>query len=130
MISAIDSCEKEVITVAVGKAMSCGAILLSHGDTRFATSNSRIMIHEISQGLPESNVNDLKNDTAETTRLNKYWQKIIADNCGYSQKQWSSLFTNQKRDIYLSATEAKSFGIVDKIGFPKIIEEVSYKLVY
>ena len=129
MVGVLDSVKNKVITVCLGKAMSCGAILLSHGDIRFATPSSRIMIHEVSSGS-EGNVNDLKNDVAETSRLNKHWQKIIAENCGYSPKEWSALFTNEKRDIYLNPEEARRFGIIDRIGYPKLEEHTTYKLIY
>ena len=50
MIETMDEVPNPIITVAHGMAMSCGAVLLSHGDIRFVGKNSRIMVHEVSGG--------------------------------------------------------------------------------
>jgi ATP-dependent protease ClpP protease subunit len=57
MIDAIESCNNTVVTVATGKAMSCGAILLACGDTRFITPRTRVMIHEVTAGH-DGNINE------------------------------------------------------------------------
>ena len=50
MIQTMDSVPNEIVTVCYGKAMSAGAILLSHGDVRFCSPHSRVMVHEVSAG--------------------------------------------------------------------------------
>lgn len=131
MISAIENTKSDIVTVCLGKAMSCGAILLSHGDKRFCTPTGRVMIHETSSGA-YGNINDIKNDVEEGKRLNKFWMEILAKNCGYSLKQFNKFFSNAKRDIYLNAAQAKRFGIVDLVGYPRVEEhkKIIYKLVY
>lgn len=129
MLAILDAIPNKIITSCLGKAMSCGAQLLAHGDLRFASPHSRIMIHELSVSA-RGNINEVKNDAEENIRLNKYWNKILAENCGYTFKEFMALFTNERREIYLTAEKAKAFGIVDKIGFPKLEEHTTYKLVY
>ncbi len=130
MLTILDSVPNQVITVSVGKSMSCGAMLLSHGDIRFASPRTRIMVHEISGGT-RGNANDIKVDASETLRLNKYWNKLMAENCGYKTvKEFEALFTNETRDLYLDAKSALKFGVVDKIGFPKLEKQVKYNLVF
>lgn len=124
MISVMDSVPNKIITACTGKAMSCGAILLSHGDLRMMAPHARVMVHEISAG-DIANVNDLLNSTKEVTRMNKYFMGLLASNCGY--KSYKELpFSNECRDIYMNAEKALKFGIIDKIGTPKVEKVVRY----
>ncbi len=127
VLDTLDSVPHRIITVACGTAMSAGAILLSAGDERYVTKNSRIMIHQISAGT-WGNIDDVKNSTEEISRLNTQVMDLLAKNCDKSVKQLNKLFKD-KRDIYMSAEEAVKFGIADKIGCPRLIEEKSYNIV-
>lgn len=127
MVAAIDTVPNKIITVAMGKAMSCGAMLFSYGDVRYASPYARIMVHEVSAGA-FGNVNDMKVTTHEVTRINDFWMTWLAKNCGKSLKQLLKGFTNKKRDIYMNAEEAIKFGIADKIGFPKVKKVVRYEV--
>src|ERR1700693_3667985 len=64
MIETMDEVSNPVITVAMGKAMSCGAMLLSHGDIRFCGKHSRVMIHEVSIGTG-GDVHDVESTAKE-----------------------------------------------------------------
>lgn len=128
MFSAMDSVKNKLITVCMGKAMSAGAMLLSHGDIRYAHPHSRMMIHEISAGT-WGNINDIKNSADELDRLNKYWMEILAGNCGLTRKQLLKNFTNKQRDLYLTADEALKFGLIDKIGAPQVKKTARYELI-
>ena len=127
MISLLDSIPNPVITVAVGKAMSCGAVLLSHGDIRCASEHARIMVHETSGGA-SGNIQDTRNTIKEGHRLNVYLMKLLAQNCDMPFKKMKSLFSNEKRDLYLTARQAKSMGLVDKIGLPKVTKHTKFEL--
>ena len=126
LLDTFDSVPNKIITVACGTAMSCGAILLSAGDVRYATPNTRMMIHKVS-GMSFGNADDLKNSAAEIDRLNDKIMEILAKNCGKTMKQLNSLLKD-KRDVYMSSDEAVKFGLVDKIGFPRLIEKKSFEI--
>lgn len=130
MIATMDDVDNPIITVCMGKAMSCGAILLSHGDLRFCDQHARVMIHEVSSGT-YGDVHDIAADAAEIKRLNEHFMTLLAKNCGlkngYSDLR-KMIKEQDGRDKYLSAQEAKEFGIVDMVGLPKISVSTVYEL--
>jgi ATP-dependent Clp protease protease subunit len=112
----------------MGKAMSCGAILLSHGDIRYCGPNSRVMIHEVS-GASWGDVHDVHNDAVETVRLNEHFLGLLAANCGIKNgyKGLRKLIKDRDgRDIWLDAKAAHAFGIVDYVGIPRIVKLTQY----
>ncbi len=117
-----------LITVCMGKAMSCGAILLSHGDIRYCGTNSRVMIHEVSS-VAFGDVHDIANDAQETKRLNEHFLGLLANNCniknGYKGLR-KIIKERDGRDIWLDADESLKFGIVDYVGLPKITKLTQY----
>jgi ATP-dependent Clp protease protease subunit len=122
MIESMDEIPNPIITVAMGKAMSCGAILLSHGDYRLCGVHSRVMIHEVS-GATSGDIHDMHADTVEHKRLNKYFMGLMAKNCGISggyEELRKLIKARDGRDLYLDAHDAVKFGIVDAVGLPKI----------
>lgn len=126
MIGVMDSVPNRFITIASGKAMSAGAILLSHGDIRCVGPHARIMIHEALGGAG-GNVNDVMNDAAELGRVSDYFMDVMARNCGRSLKQLKQLWSKQ-REIYLNASEAVKFGIADHVGIPSIQKQTVYQM--
>lgn len=130
MIETIDSIPNPIITSCEGKAMSCGAILLSHGDYRFCGKHSRILIHEVSAGSI-GDVHDMYNDATEVKRLNTYFLGLLAKNCGrkggYTALR-KEIKEHDGRDIYLDAHKALDFGIVDEIGVPTVKPVVYYQI--
>lgn len=131
MIATLDEIPNPVVTVCMGKAMSCGAMLLSHGDIRFCDPHSRVMIHEVSAAT-SGDVHDMKTDVMETGRLNEYFMGLLAKNCGYKDyAEIRKLIKEQNgRDRYLSAEDAVKFGIVDTIGLPKVSAHTTYEVTY
>lgn len=127
VISVVDSIPNPLITIATGKAISCGAILLSHGDIRYAGKHSTVMIHEVSSSPGYMNVNDLKIDTKETERLNDHFIGLLAANCGKSLESVRSMFKD-RREIYMSPPEAMKFGIIDEIGIPLFEKHTQYAI--
>lgn len=131
MIETLDETPNPIITVCLGKSMSCGAILLSHGDIRFCGPHSRIMIHEVSSGT-HGDVHDMFADAIETKRLNELFLGLLAKNCGmkggYNELR-KRIKEQDGRDKYMNAAEAKEFGIIDVIGKPRVntvtVHEVS-----
>lgn len=126
MIETLDEIPNPIITVCMGKAMSCGAILLSHGDLRYCGRHSRVMVHEVSGGT-YGDVHDVHADAIETKRLNQYFMDLLAVNCGipggYAGIR-KIIKARDGRDIYLSASDAVKFGIVDYVGLPHMVSSV------
>lgn len=125
MIETLDEVQNPIITVCHGVAMSCGAILFSHGDIRFCGRHSRLMIHEISSGTG-GDVHDMHADIQEVKRLNEYFMGLLAKNCGLKgYAEFRKLIKDQDgRERYLSADGAIKFGIADAVGLPKISTSV------
>lgn len=129
MIDTLDQLANPIITVCMGKAMSCGAILLSHGHHRYCAPNSTVMIHEVSSGT-FGDVHDIHNDTLETKRLNEHFLGLLARNCGIKTgyKGLRKLIKERDgRDLYLDPRAAVKFGIVDEVGTPAIIPKLLYE---
>jgi ATP-dependent Clp protease protease subunit len=130
MVETMDEVPNPIFTVAVGKAMSCGAMLLSHGDIRFCGKHARVMVHEISGGTG-GDVHDMNADAQETKRLNKYFMGLMAKNCGIKggYDALRKMIKNQDgRDNYMDAQAAIKFGIVDAIGMPKVNKATLYQV--
>lgn len=129
MIETLDEIPNPIVTCCMGKAMSCGAMLLAHGDVRFLGKHSRVMIHEISSGTV-GNVQDMKDDVNETVRLNEHFMGLLAKDCGFKNyEELRSVLKDQDgRDRYLVGEEAMKFGIVDAIGLPKINARTTYEV--
>ncbi len=131
MIETMDEIPNHIVTVCAGKAMSAGAILLSHGDTRFCGRNSRIMVHEISSGT-SGDVHDIYADAVAIKRLNERFMGLLAKNCGIKggyKALRKHIKSQDGRDNYMDADEALKFGIVDGIGMPKVTGDLTYKLI-
>jgi len=101
-----------VNTTCVGTAASMGAILLTAGTgTRAALPNSRIMIHQVSSGA-RGTAADLRIQMAETDKLENTLYKILAEKTGKTVKQ---IAKDCDRDYYMSAEEAKTYGLIDTV---------------
>lgn len=130
MIETMDEIPNPIVTVAVGKAMSCGAILLSHGDVRFCGVHARVMVHEVSGGAI-GDVHDMNADALEVKRLNRYFMGLLAKNCGIrgGYDALRKMIKNQDgRDNYMDAKAALKFGIVDAVGMPKVSSMKLYQV--
>lgn len=131
MIETMDEVLNPIVTVCQGVAMSCGAMLLSHGDVRFIGRHSRVMIHEVSGGTA-GDVHDIGADAQEIKRLNRYFMNLLAKNCsikgGYDALR-KMLKDQDGRDRYMDADAAVEFGIADAIGVPEIDSTKLFKIV-
>ena len=103
----------DVSTVCVGQAASGAAILLSGGakGKRFALPNSRIMIHQPLGGV-EGQATDIKIHADEILKIRERLNEILAKATGKSKKQ---IDDDTERDRFLTADEAKKYGIIDKV---------------
>lgn len=113
-------------TVAKGKACSAGAVLLSYGDYRFATPHSRIMIHQVIGGLWGSQPSN-EVEFSETSRMNSKLLQILRRRCKLkmSMKEFKEKLSH---NLYFTPQKAKEFGLIDIIGYPKVIEQKMYEV--
>ena len=102
-----------VATYCVGQAASMGAILLSAGEKgkRHALPNARIMIHQ-PWGGAQGKASDIEITAKEILRLKEILNGILAD---ASDKTVEEVTKDTDRDHFMSAEEAKKWGIVDKV---------------
>lgn len=103
----------DVQTVGIGVQASAAAFLLSSGTKgkRFALPNATVMIHQPSSGT-RGKVTDQEIDLRESLRIKKLLEEIMAKNTG--QKP-AKIHEDMERDKWLTAQEAKSYGIIDEI---------------
>ena len=103
----------DVATICLGQAASMGAFLLAGGakGKRSALPNSRIMIHQ-PMGGAEGQATDIKIQAEEIDRIKKQLNTILSKNTGQTIKK---IEADTDRDNYLSASEAKSYGLIDTI---------------
>ncbi|MEG1608908.1 MAG: ATP-dependent Clp endopeptidase proteolytic subunit ClpP [Clostridia bacterium] len=103
----------DVNTICVGMAASMGAFLLSSGakGKRFALPNSEVMIHQPLGGA-QGQASDVLITAQHIQKTKERLTKILSENCNQPyEKVWS----DTDRDNYLSAEEAKQYGLVDII---------------
>lgn len=103
----------DVVTICSGMAASMGAFLLSSGTKgkRFALPNADIMIHQPSAGT-QGKVTDMEIDVEHFLRIKKHLNEILAENCG---KDVATIKADTERDNWLTAQEAKEYGIIDQV---------------
>jgi ATP-dependent Clp protease protease subunit len=129
MIAALEQVPNEIVTCALSKAMSAGAMLLACGDVRFASEHSTIMIHEISAGTI-GHIDDINIQHTNLTKLNEKLMKILVSKSKFKGGAGAlrKLLASQ-RDLYLDAAEAKELGFVDHIGIPMLHKSLSVQYV-
>jgi ATP-dependent Clp protease protease subunit len=131
MIETMDEIDNIKITVCMGKAMSAGAILLSHGDVRYCGQHSRIMIHE-SLGSVGGRMSDINANTEEMNRINNYFIGMLANNCGIrggSNALKTMIKERGNSDWYMDAKQALEFKIIDFVGIPVLRQNFESGLV-
>lgn len=103
----------DVQTVCLGQAASMGALLLSAGakGKRYALENARIMIHQPLGGA-KGQATDIAIQAKEILRMKEMTTKILAKNTG---KPEDEIIKDTERDNFMSAEEAKAYGIIDGV---------------
>ncbi|HEX2194742.1 MAG TPA: ATP-dependent Clp endopeptidase proteolytic subunit ClpP [Candidatus Limnocylindria bacterium] len=102
-----------VSTICIGQAASMGAVLLAAGATgkRYALPNSRIMVHQGSGGF-RGNTPDVEIQVKEMLHLTDRLLHILAKHTGQS---YEKVKRDSERDYFMSAEEAKDYGLVDEV---------------
>jgi ATP-dependent Clp protease protease subunit len=105
----------DVSTICIGMAASMGAFLLSSGKKgkRFSLPNSEIMIHQPLGGA-QGQASDIKIQADHILKIKEKLNRILSENTGKSIEQVEK---DTDRDNYLSAEDALSYGLIDKIYY-------------
>lgn len=105
--------KSNVSTIGIGLVASMGSVLLAAGEKgkRQALPHSRIMIHQ-PHGGTQGQVTDMEIQLSEFSRMKKESARLMAEFTGKSEKV---MFDAMERDNYMSAAEAKEFGLIDEV---------------
>ncbi len=103
----------EISTLCIGQAASMGSLLLAagHPGKRFSLPNSRIMLHQPSGGF-QGQASDIALHAEEILNLKKRLNSIYVKHC---KQKLSKVESTLDRDNFMTAEEAKGWGIIDKI---------------
>ena len=106
----------DVSTICIGMAASMGAFLLAAGEKgkRFALPNSEVMIHQplIAGGGLSGQTTDIKIYTDHLVNTKKKMNEILAERTGQT---YEKLCEDTERDNFMSAAEAKEYGLIDEV---------------
>lgn len=113
MIDTMNHIKPDISTICVGVAASGGAWVLSSGakGKRYGLPNAEVMIHQPLGGA-EGQASDIAITAEHILRTRERLNKIMADNTGQSMKK---IEKDVERDFYMSADEAKKYGVIDNV---------------
>lgn len=113
MVDTMNHVKPSVSTVCVGMAASGAAILLSAGEKgkRFALPNAEVMIHQ-PHGGAEGQATDIEITAKQILKLRSVLNKILSKNTG---QPLAKVEKDVERDFFMTADEAKKYGLVDKV---------------
>ncbi len=102
-----------VSTICIGQAASMGALLLAAGTSgkRFALPNARIMIHQPLGGV-QGQATDIDIQAKEILRMREILNDILVKHTGQTPEQ---VHKDTDRDFFMSADQAKQYGIIDEV---------------
>jgi ATP-dependent Clp protease, protease subunit len=103
----------DVQTICVGIAMSMGALLLAAGTEgkRMATPNAKVLIHQVAGGF-QGQATDIEIQARETLNMKRLLEEIISK---HSNQELDKVAKDMERDYFMTAEEAKDYGIVDQV---------------
>jgi ATP-dependent Clp protease protease subunit len=102
-----------VSTLCIGQAASMGSLLLcaGHKDMRFATPNARIMVHQPSGGF-QGQASDIERHAKDILKMKRKLNEVYVKHCG---RTYEEVEQTLDRDHFMSADEAKDWGLVDRV---------------
>src|SRR6266436_9574690 len=103
----------DIQTTCIGIAMSMGAVILAGGakGKRVALPNAKILIHQVSGGF-QGQATDIEIQARETINLKRRLEEIIGQ---HTNQPIDKISKDMERDYYMTADEAKEYGIVDNV---------------
>ena len=113
IVDTMNHLKNDISTVGVGLAASMGAVILSAGakGKRFALPNAEVMIHQ-PHGGTEGQASDIEISSKRILKNRETLNKMLAKNTG---QPLSKVEKDADRDFFMSAEEAKKYGIIDKV---------------
>ncbi|HYC25386.1 MAG TPA: ATP-dependent Clp endopeptidase proteolytic subunit ClpP [Roseiarcus sp.] len=114
-----------VTTMCVGQAASMGSLLLCAGakGSRFALPNARIMVHQPSGGF-QGQASDIQRHAEDILKIKRRLNEIYVQHTG---RDYETVDRTLDRDHFMSADEAKEFGIVDQVMAKRLEEPEEIK---
>jgi len=105
--------KSDVSTICVGMAASMGAVLLASGEKgkRLSLPNSEVMIHQVMGGV-EGQATEIEITARHILKIKDRLNKILVEKTGQPYKK---IEKDTDRDYFMSAQEAKTYGVIDKI---------------
>ncbi|MBW8791536.1 ATP-dependent Clp endopeptidase proteolytic subunit ClpP [Rhizobium leguminosarum] len=102
-----------VSTLCIGQAASMGSLLLAagHQDMRFATPNSRIMVHQPSGGF-QGQASDIERHARDILKMKRRLNEVYVKHTG---RTYEEVEKTLDRDHFMDADEAQSWGVIDKV---------------
>jgi len=110
----------KVTTMCIGQAASMGSLLLAAGEPgmRYALPNSRVMVHQPSGGF-QGQPSDVQRHAEDILKVKHRLNEIYVQHTGQS---YEAIERTLDRDYFMSAEEAKSFGIIDEVVVKRAVE--------
>ena len=120
LIDTMDASPCDFKVTVLGMAASAACLIASNGTPgmRYAGRNSEFMFHEVSGPVPDMKMSELEYYGKETKRVQDKFNRIFTRNTGLSITQMKKEFY-RPMDKFLTATEARKFGIVDHVLTPR-----------
>ena len=114
IFDAMKACSAPCVSIGIGKVMSIGSLILAAGEKgqRYIYPSTRVLLHEISSGAVGT-LSEMDNSVAEARILQKMYVDLLAHETGQSTKK--ILCDISRGDFYMSAGQAISYGLADKI---------------
>ena len=116
----------KVSTLCVGQAASMGSLLLCAGEhgLRFALPNARVMLHQPSGGFP-GQASDIQRHAEDILKIKRRLNEIYEFHTG---KDYDTIERTLDRDHFMTAQEAKDFGIIDTVQTKRPEDEAEAKI--
>ncbi len=117
IVDTMNNVKPDISTICVGLAASGGAVVLSAGKKgkRHALPNSEVMIHQVMGGA-EGQASDIEISAKHILKMKENLNKILSLNTG---KPISTIEKDTDRDYFMTAEEAKKYGLIDEVLKPK-----------
>ena len=103
----------QISTLCIGQAASMGSLLLCAGTPgmRYALANARIMVHQPSGGF-SGQASDIERHAEDIIKMKRRLNEVYVK---HSKKSYEVIEKTLDRDFFMTATEAKEFGLIDKV---------------
>lgn len=113
LLSIMDKSVTQIHTIVTGAAMSCGFMILLFGHKRFAYELATPMYHQMSGGY-WGKIQDMEEEVKEIKRLQTKFDQLIIKRTNITKEKLEDV-RKRKIDWYMSAQEAKEYGVIDEI---------------